>query len=285
MNSTNKKAAAVAAMKELVAAAADAPADTIHDKRAMKADEKSKTLRDFGKTSLAFVPVILRSNLFGHGESPRETFKEYTDVAVYGNTRIEFKGEQLRQDDLRVLLALLRRRSGKVVGDAITFTARTFCREDLGWGDGGPSRDKLEAAVLRLADARARIHYEKGLTAMSFISDVTIPADGEWTVWLSDVLAPILNESFTYLNASERLSMKDGLGSWLYGFIKSQWGFVKSDCGMIEFDREKLRIASGSGQPVKELNRAIVDCLKAFKKKGIIVDFVVRKGILAVRPK
>lgn len=285
MNSTNKKAAAVAAMKELVAAAADAPADTVHDKRAMKADDKSKTLRDFGKTSLAFVPVILRSNLFGHGSGTRAIFENYSDVAVYGNTRIEFKGEELRQDDLRVLLALLRRRSGKVVGDAITITARTFCREDLGWSDGGPSADKLKAAVLRLADARARIHYEKGMTAMSFISDVTIPEEGDWTIWLSDVLAPILNESFTYLNASERLSMKDGLGSWLYGFIKSQWGFVKSDCGMIEFDREKLRVASGSGYVVKAFNRAVVDCLETFKEKGIIADFAVRKGILAVRPK
>ncbi|MDN2702040.1 hypothetical protein O0881_08545 [Janthinobacterium sp. SUN100] len=234
-----------------------------------------KSLPKFYKGTLAFEPILLKSNLFGHGSGARAVSDVFRSVAVYGNTKIEFKGEELRQDDLRVLLALLRRRAGVRVDGAIEFLPRAFCREDLGWADSGESVNKLEDAVLRLADARARVYYEKGMLAMSFISDARLAKVGGWSIWLSGLLAPIFERNLTFLKARERLGMKDGLGTWLYGFIKA-------DSCLFEFNLEKMRLASGSTYVQKEFNRAVSKALAGFEADGIVASFAVAKGKLKV---
>ncbi|MNU44051.1 hypothetical protein D3C71_328550 [compost metagenome] len=237
----------------------------------------AKSLPKFYKGTLAFEPVLLKSNLFRPATvPPRVTFSTFTELKTYGKTRIEYKGEELRQDDLRVLLTLLRMRAGDTVGGAIEFVPRTFCREALEWADSGDSVAKLKACVLRLQDARARVHFDSGMMAMCFISDAVLRDEGGWSVWLSDLLVPLFERNLTFLKASERLALKDGLESWLYGFIKA-------DSCLLEFDLSAMREAAGSTYVQKDFNRHVKKELEGFVAGGIIVGFAVSKGKLKVR--
>lgn len=235
-----------------------------------------KTLRTLYKGSLAFEPVLLKSNLFRPGSGSRAMYTTYTDLKAYGSTRIEYKGEELRQDDLRVLLALVKIRAGSVIGNVIEFVPRTFAREVLSWPDSGESVKKLKACVLRLHDARARIHFKEGLVAMSFVSDAVLANEGGWQLWLSELLLPVFERNLTFLKADERLAMKDGMASWLYGFIKA-------DSCMLDFDLHEMRAAAGSTYGQKDFNKQVKKTLEAFTSDGIVKDFRIAAGKLTVR--
>ncbi|PPE69496.1 hypothetical protein IS481_14795 [Caldimonas thermodepolymerans] len=243
------------------------------DERAFYA---AKSLPKFYRDTLAFEPVLLKSNLFRPASGARTRYDVFTELKSYNNTRIEYRGEELRQDDLRVLLTLLKLRSGDVVSNAIEFTPRTFCRDVLGWADSSDSVAKLKACILRLQDARARVHFKGGMLAMSFVSDAVLRSNDAWTVWLSDLLLPVFERNLTYLKASERLAMKDGLESWLYGFIKA-------DSCTLEFDLSTMREAAGSTYEQKDFNKHVKKVLEGFEADGIVASFEVSKGKLKVR--
>lgn len=232
--------------------------------------------------TLAFTPELLKSRLFGHRSGKREVFGDFTPVPAYGKTKIEFKGEELRQDDLRVLLALIRVRAGEACGTAIKFNPREFSHKTLGWGDSGGSVKKLEDSVLRLHDAKSRLYYthEKSgkevFQGISFITEFAMQK-GAWSVQLSPSLVTLLTGWYrSFMKASERMSMKDGLGSWLYGVIKA-------DSCELGFDLEQLRAASGSPMILKEFNRAVSKSMAEFEKMGVIVGFTLKKGHLGLR--
>jgi hypothetical protein len=246
--------------------------DSLDTKRAVA----DITLPKIFKDSLAFMPALLRSNLFRPGSGDRATYSTYTELTTYGRTRIEYKGEELRQDDLRVLLAFVKERSGGLVSNVTTFVPRTFCREVLKWPDSSESVKKLRACILRLQDARARIYPgEGGELAVSFISDAAL-LEGEWSVWLSEPLSKIFAGHPTYLKASVRLGMTDGLASWLYSFLES-------DVGKKPVDMTRLRAASGSTYEQKEFNRHVRKHLAAFLDAGVLVSFSFNKDGLCFR--
>lgn len=232
--------------------------------------------------TLAFTPELLKSRLFGHRSGNREVFAEFTPVPAYGKSKIEYKGEELRQDDLRVLLALIRIRAGGGCETAIEFNPREFCVKTLGWGDSGGSVEKLNEAILRLHDAKCRLYYfhEKSgkevFQGISFITEFSI-LKGARSVQLSPSLVTLLTGWYrSYMRVSERMSMKDGLGSWLYGVIKA-------DSCELGFDLEQLRAVSGSPMILKEFNRAVSKSMAEFEKMGVIVGFTLKKGHLGLR--
>lgn len=232
--------------------------------------------------TLAFTPELLKSRLFGHRSGKRETFRSFTPVPAYGKARIEFKGEELRQDDLRVLLALIRSRAGHECESAIDFNPREFCVQKLGWGDSGGSVEKLSNVALRLHDAKCRLYYteEKSgkevFLGISFITEYVMQK-GTWSIRLSPSLITLLMGWYrSYMKVSERMSMKDGLGSWLYGVIKA-------DSCELGFDLEQLRAVSGSPMILKEFNRAVKKSMAEFEKMGVVAGFTLKNGHLSLR--
>ena len=232
--------------------------------------------------TLAFTPELLKSRLFGHRSGKREIFGGFTTVPAYGKTKIEFQGEELRQDDLRVLLALIRIRAGGGCETAIEFNPRKFCVKTLGWGDSGGSVEKLNEAILRLHDAKCRLYYaheeigKEVFQGISFITEFAI-LKGAWSVQLSPSLVTLLTGWYrSYMKVSERMSMKDGLGSWLYGVIKA-------DSCELGFDLEQLRAVSGSPMILKEFNRAVKKSMAEFEKMGVVAGFTLKNGHLSLR--
>lgn len=227
-----------------------------------------KTLPKLHKSTLALEPVMLKSALFRPAAGERQVFEQFVAVSTHGANKIQFSGEELRQDDERVLMALLKLRSGQTVDGVMTFVPRAFCRE-LGWADSGDSVAKLKASLSRLWIARVRIDYASGGTSLySFVSDIDFNA-GSWSVWLSPRLAAMFERHVTYLNVDERLAMKDGLMSWAYGF-------VRADACLAPFDLEELRLLAGQpGWEQKYFNRHFKAALEELRTLGVIKGFVM----------
>lgn len=226
------------------------------------------------KSSFALEPVMFKSALFRPGTGQRAVFDTYTALPSHGG-QVEFQGEELRQDDERVLMALLKLRSGEVVTDVLKLTPRTFCR-DIGWADSSDSTAKLQACLERLQKARIRVKYaDGGLSLYSLVSDAHM-VGGDWVVWLSPRLVQMFERSVTYINMDARLGMKDGFESWLYGFIKA-------DMCAAPFELDSLRQMSLDGYAPNDFVKQVKKSLESMKGAGLITTYAVNKGRLTVK--
>lgn len=242
---------------------------------AEKAFYANKTLPRLHRDSFSFEPVMLKSALFRPITGPRTVYPTYTPVRVHGAHKIGFKGEELRQDDERLLMALLKVRAGATVDGVQEFVPRTFCRDVLGWADSGDSVSKLKASLVRLQAARVHIEYANGGEGFySFVSDIDMRADA-WSVWLSPRLAAMFDRAQTYLSVKKRLALKDGITSWLYGFIQA-------DACFAPFSLTDLREVAGSTYCQKNFNRQIKGALELLTGEGLIQGFSLEKGKINV---
>jgi hypothetical protein len=245
--------------------------------RAERAHEAARTIPKLHKASLAFEPVMLKSALFRPASGARATFAAYTAIRAHGSHKVEYQGEELRQDDLRVLLMLLKQRSGERVDHVQQFVPRTFCREVLAWADSSDSVAKLRSCIERLHGARVRVTYaDGGIGLYSFVSDADLAGE-RWSVWLSERLAAMFERATTYIPREDRLALRDGLVSWLFGFIKA-------DACFAPFSLADLRDLSGSNSyEQKAFNRVLKAALEQLRTAGLIEGFEVAAGKVRVR--
>lgn len=228
--------------------------------------------------SLAFEPVLLKSALFRVGTGTRADHPVWSMVHTHGAHQIEFMGEELRQDDARVLLVLLKSRSGLVLNGVIELVPRTFCREALQWPDSSDSSLKLRASLERLKGAQVRVTYANGsLGLYSFVADVDLRKNDTWLVWLSPRLAAMFDRSLTYMSSTERLRLGDSLTSWMYQFIKA-------DACFAPFMLPRLREQAGQTHyEQKKFNQRLRVVLRNLMTAGVIENFETKGKKLTIR--
>lgn len=225
----------------------------------------------------AFNTTLLKIALFSCNErGARKHFTEEEPNRLYSidGDEVVFVGEELRQDDRAVLLALIKMASGKELAAALTFQPHPFVREVLGWGDGGLNVKKLGECLHRLKKAaEVQVKYAKGgKGTLSFVSDYDTPAEGrrgEWTVWLAPRMLEVFAKRVTYLAVADCKGLT-GLQAWLYGF-------VNADPCKSPFALADMLAWSGKSSVQKEFNRALGESLDELKKKGLVVDFVMSR--------
>lgn len=220
-----------------------------------------------GRDTLMLSPFWLKSALFSaasHGTRAR--YGDYVELPAHPGFKVEFQGTELRQDDRIVLLALIKSRAASQITASTTFAPRAFCVEQLGWPDSSDSTKKLAACIERLHTARLRITGERtGTQLYSFVSDASM-APGKWTVWLSERLAAMFDQSVTYLKQS-LVAGTTGLDSWLYGY-------VAADACFAPISRDHLRILCGlTGYSQKEFNRRLKLALEKLQAQAVITGF------------
>ncbi len=238
---------------------------------------KAREIPRLGKDSLPLSPFLLKSALFSavsHG--PRVLYPTFVELAAYPGYKVEFRGEELRQDDRMVLLSLIKARADArakeptvtAIDVSFTFVPRTFCVKYLGWPDSGESTKKLEACLTRLQGASVRLYGERfGTHLYSFVSDAVM-SPGEWRVWLSPLLATMFSRPVTYLKHSI-VAGAFGLDSWIYGYVAADR--CVDDDGI---SREHLRKLCGlTGYSQKEFNRRLKLALEKLQALGVITGF------------
>ncbi|RGE46651.1 hypothetical protein DZC30_02425 [Comamonas testosteroni] len=224
------------------------------------------------RDTLMFAPALLKSALFKASKGSRLVHEQEVEVPTHNKrVRLFYAGEELQQDDLRVLLMLIKMREGSLATRALQFSPREFCVA-MGRADSSSSVQVLKDSLKRLQRARVRLLTLEKEALYSFVSDVEFER-GRWRVWLSERVANMLADStFTCIDKAVRFAAKDGLESWLYSF-------VKADACFVPFKLEDVQEWSGlTGYTGKEFARVLKKELSGLVEAGEIDSFDVKDG-------
>lgn len=199
--------------------------------RAKDVEEKlSKQLPIWANELRSAPNETLRSALFTARNKvhPRARMNS-EEIVTYGNAKILYTGEELRQDDLDVWLQILHMAKDLPLGEPIYFKANEFKRE-IKMPYGNESTLRLKEAFTRLKATAVTVHSErlgKGVS-VSLISrfeytDELDSRTGEWMVAVEPEMAALFGGG-VYLSQFEweqRRQLKGPLAKWLHGFYSS----------------------------------------------------------------
>jgi len=229
---------------------------------------------------------ILRSALFNarNRKHPRAMMKS-EPIAIIGDGRITYRGEELRQDDETVWLQLVHLARQHVAGQLVEFTAYSFCK-DIGWPIGKRSYDRLKESLRRMQATGLDVHskrLDKGVS-MSMIpffeyedSD-TQKSLPRWRVRIAPELVDLFgSDHYTRLEWAQRLRLPDGLATWLHGYLASH---------RVPHPIKIDTIAYGSGMNTvekTELRRLIKRALKNLVECGFLLEFDLAGDLVTVK--
>lgn len=173
---------------------------------------------------------FLRSGLFtARSKSIRNDIKG-VKIASLSNFDVFYKGEELRQDDLSVWIALMTRAKKQPLGDKIFFVAYSLIK-DLGWSLNSVSYARVKACIerLKLTSLKIGSKDQKSAYVGSLIRDFAYDLEDEqgnasWMIRLEPEIAKLfVNDSTTFLEWEERkaLGTRSSLAQWLHGYFSS----------------------------------------------------------------
>lgn len=236
--------------------------------------EDTVYLPELSKTSYGMNADILCSALFGVAKGERSivdgvarlTRKHIRQMFRTTNgASIEYRGEELRQSDLTVLLELLHRRAGMATSCEIEFSPYTFCSQ-IGWSDSKADAEKLKESLLRMRQSIVIVERNgtKGST-VGFVSQFSW--DGaKWTVTIDERIGGLFSIKPTYLIIAQRKALSQGLQTWLYGYVRA------NKCGWA-VPLETIHSACGSeSKNMQEFARSVREALKKLAAIHVVTD-------------
>lgn len=229
---------------------------------------------------------ILRSALFNarNRKNPRSMMKS-EPVAVIGDGRISYRGEELRQDDETVWLQLVHLARQHVAGQLVEFTAYSFCK-DIEWSINSKSYDRLKECLRRMQATGLDVYSKRldrgvSLSMIPFFeyedSDTqkTLP---RWRVRIAPELVELFGDNyFTRIEWAQRLQLPDGLATWLHGYLAThrvphpiKIETIARGAGLTETDKPELR-------------RLVKRALTNLRNCGFLIDFDIQKDLVTVK--
>ena len=183
---------------------------------------------------------------------------------------IRYSGPELRQSDGRVFLALLHMLRDIQVGTKVTLLPEALCIALFGRYDGN-TRKQLRTHIQRL---------QKGLIvtdrfSVQLCQEFDYPARGPWRVALHPHIVELFRLSpRVWLSMSVRLTLTEGLPTWLYAYIESQ-------THLIPMRIAKLRELSGSESEERAFVNSMRLALKELANRDIIEPgWSLRQGLI-----
>ena len=185
-----------------------------------------------------------------------------------GKEVIRYEGPELRQSDGRVFLTLLHMLRDVRVGTEVCIEPETVCKAIFGRYDGN-SRRQLRAHIRTL---------QKGLIitgafSVQLCQAFEHPKFGEWTVSLHPHIVEIFRVSpKVWLSIQLRLSLTEGLATWLYSYIECQTRLIPTGI-------ERVRVMCGSEASLRAFTNCLRIALRELAQAGIIDSgWSVRNG-------
>lgn len=173
---------------------------------------------------------MIRGGLFGTGSAGKRAFIKGETVASLSNYIITYKGEELRQDDLSVWMALISMARRSRIGDMLFFTGYELIT-DLGWRMHSDTYARVKESISRLKANELRIEMKNRSAGYSgsLIREYAWDArdsDGndKWMVRFESQIADLFQEdSVTFLEWDKRkeISSRASLTLWLHAYYMS----------------------------------------------------------------
>ena len=155
------------------------------------------------------------------------------EISSYGNSRVIYTGEELRQDDLDVWLQVLHLARLQELGTPIRFSPAQM-KKDLQWPYGVKHTVRLMTILTRLKTTGVQFHSERlgrGVVLslvrkFEYSDDFDVAgkrADDEWIVELEPEIATLFGGGFysTRIEWEQRMALPGNLAKWLHGFYAS----------------------------------------------------------------
>jgi hypothetical protein len=190
---------------------------------------------------------------------------------------IVYRGKELRQDDLTVLLHLINLRAGMATTCEIEFAPYTFCSA-MGWSDNAKNADRLRECLLRLRQAIVIVERDsKKGSVIGFVGEFQWESRERWLVQLDSRIMGLFCVAPTYLSTLQRAQLAEGLQTWLYGYVRAnqcRWAV----------SLELIHAACGSeSSNMKEFARSVREALEKLVAIGTIrADSTVKNGKVSI---
>jgi len=158
------------------------------------------------------------------------------------------------------------------VGKSVSFSAEELCRALQGQYN-GPARQRLRDSIQRLQQALLKFETFSVQLCQRF----DYPSQGRWTVALDPQIVELFSRvPPVWLDLGRRLSLPEGLSTWLYAFVESQ-------TSLIPMKTEALRVLCGSESSSRAFENKLRDALKHLNEHGVIDEgWSIREGRAAL---
>lgn len=150
--------------------------------------------------------------------------RQQLDITVQSATgaNVRYRGQELRQDDARILEFLVHAVRKKAATDAIEFDIYAFA-EHVGYDRHKRSVERIDECLDRMQGSRLKIEKAGGFVSVQLIAKV-VGEGTRRTVWLHEEILGLFENNVTFLPLEERRQLSDGLASWLAGYVRAKIG-------------------------------------------------------------
>ncbi|MDO8414733.1 MAG: plasmid replication initiator TrfA [Agitococcus sp.] len=191
-------------------------------------------------------------------------YYENKRITALAGINMEFRGQELRQDDYSVFLAMLHFGRNYTLGAPIPFTAYSMLKE-LGWSINSDEYAHLRECCSRLSATNVTVTHDKasskgyaGSLLRSFAwRDETGKQLSSWVALLEPNIAQLFSgPTFSLIDSSERKKIggRAPLAQWLHSFlathqkplpisISKYWELSASRCKDINDFRRRMKMA------------------------------------------
>jgi hypothetical protein len=228
--------------------------------------------------SYAMSPLALRNRLFGLGNDPAVHYKERWNVL--GGGFVEYNGPGLSQRHATVFYRLIHELQGKPATEPLRFNPWEFVTL-LGWAHSVHSVKSLKKCLIAMRGAVFILESSDSARATGRVVGMVKEfefEDKHWTVELDPRAAALFcdEETPSYLNIARHKQLREGLPTWLYGFIRA------NNCKR-PFGLAALREACGSRtKNLGDFGKEVARALSKIQKTGAIEKFVRSKGMVCI---
>lgn len=200
---------------------------------------------------------IVRSALFNaRNRKQARAYLKQSEIAVIGEGRITFTGEELRQDDETVWLQLIHMAKEQPLGHTVEFTPYSLCKA-IRWTIDGSSYvrlrgclDRMQATSLAVVSKRLKEGVSLSMIPIfKWKDNETGRALRLYRVQVAPQLVELFGDvHYTYLEWEQRLALPVGIATWLHGYLAShrqpypiKIDTIKSGAGMTTERAAKVR--------------------------------------------
>lgn len=219
---------------------------------------------------------VVRSALFNarNRRTPRQYLRSHV-VALIGEGRITYTGEELRQDDADVWMQILHLARCQPLGEWVEFTAHELIGT-LGWPNSGQSYTRLKECLTRMTATALAVQSQRlGLGAsVSMIrkfewKDSQGRRRERWRVWIEPEIKTLFGDLHYTLLDWERRRCLGPLAKWLHAFYGSH-------AQPYPVKVETLRQGSGSGVgTLRKFRQSLKSALRELVAVGFLDDWRV----------
>ncbi|MBK4739091.1 plasmid replication initiator TrfA [Noviherbaspirillum pedocola] len=220
----------------------------------------------------------------------KRDFYEGKQVATLAGINIEYRGQELRQDDYSVFLAILHFGRRYELGKPIPFTAYTMLKE-LGWSINTAEYKHLRECCSRLSATSVSVTqnasgeqlgggYEGSLIRSFAWKDEKGKQLSQWVVLLEPSIAALFADpSFTLMSPAERKAIggRSPLAQWLHSFLSTH-----REPYPISVTKYHELSASRSDN-MNDFRRRLKVALTRLIEVGFLKEFAIKNDIVHVK--